>query len=222
MPLSVDDVASLITTAAMYGKPKEKALILLMRYSGLSIVDAVTLPLSAIKEGNLTLRRAKSDELVMVPLHSMAIEALEQIERASEEHYFWTGAGLPLTTTKYWRKRLNLVAREAGVANFRPHRLRDTFAVELLLTGVPIQEVSTLLGHSSVRTTEKYYAPWNLARRDRLVEIVRESHACDRLSELVNKRMLETNMGAVAAAPINSLAPVSVMQGSSLPEKSVA
>jgi integrase/recombinase XerD len=37
---------------------------------------------------------------------------------------------------------------------------RDTFAVELLLAGVPIDQVSLLLGHSSVKVTEKHYAPF--------------------------------------------------------------
>jgi len=38
--------------------------------------------------------------------------------------------------------------------------LRDTFAVELLLAGVPIDQVSILLGHASVKTTERHYAPF--------------------------------------------------------------
>lgn len=37
--------------------------------------------------------------------------------------------------------------------------LRDTFAVELLLKGTPIEEVAILLGHSSIRVTEKHYSP---------------------------------------------------------------
>jgi integrase/recombinase XerD len=35
-----------------------------------------------------------------------------------------------------------------------PHMLRDTFAVELLSAGVPIDQVSVLLGHSSVKRTD--------------------------------------------------------------------
>jgi site-specific recombinase XerD len=35
---------------------------------------------------------------------------------------------------------------------------RDTFAVELLNKGVPIDRVSLLLGHSSVKLTEKHYS----------------------------------------------------------------
>jgi integrase len=49
---------------------------------------------------------------------------------------------------------------------------RDTFAVELLLAGVPIDQVSILLGHSSVRITEKHYSPWVRARQDQLEKSV--------------------------------------------------
>jgi hypothetical protein len=48
------------------------------------------------------------------------------------------------------------------------HRFRDTFAVELLLAGVPIERVSVLLGHQSVRITEKHYAPWVRSRQEQL------------------------------------------------------
>lgn len=43
---------------------------------------------------------------------------------------------------------------------------RDTFAVEMLLAGVPLEQVSILLGHKSVKITEKHYAPWVKARQD--------------------------------------------------------
>jgi integrase/recombinase XerD len=33
-------------------------------------------------------------------------------------------------------------------------RFRDTFAVELLLQGVPMERVSVLLGHRSIRVTD--------------------------------------------------------------------
>ena len=45
---------------------------------------------------------------------------------------------------------------------------RDTFAVELLLSGVPIDQVSLLLGHSSVKVTEKHYSPFVKARQEQL------------------------------------------------------
>lgn len=52
---------------------------------------------------------------------------------------------------------------------------RDTFAVELLLAGVPIDQVSLLLGHSSVKVTEKHYAPFMKARQEQLAHSARKA-----------------------------------------------
>jgi len=53
--------------------------------------------------------------------------------------------------------------------------LRDTFAVEMLLAGVPLEQVSMLLGHKSVKITEKHYAPWVKARQEQLAASVRKA-----------------------------------------------
>ncbi|MCY4597994.1 MAG: tyrosine-type recombinase/integrase [Bryobacterales bacterium] len=160
IPLSRDEVRALLV--ATMRKPREQAMLLLLRYSGLAIRDAAALSRDALHpNGDLVLRRAKSGELVTVALP--------------------------------WE-----VAAAAGVEGFHPHRLRDTFAVELLLAGVLIQDVSILLGHSSVATTERYYAPWNLAQRERLGHIVREVHQRD---PILLELRLRKPAGAAATAP---------------------
>src|SRR5258708_444506 len=45
---------------------------------------------------------------------------------------------------------------------------RDTFGVELLSAGVPIERVSVLLGHQGVRVTEKHYNPGVRSRQAQL------------------------------------------------------
>jgi hypothetical protein len=49
---------------------------------------------------------------------------------------------------------------------------RETFAVELLLQGVPMERVAMLLGHQSIKITERHYAPWVRARQEQLEEDV--------------------------------------------------
>lgn len=46
---------------------------------------------------------------------------------------------------------------KTGVENIHPHRFRRTLATDLLNKGMPIQDVSKLLGHSRVETTQRYY-----------------------------------------------------------------
>jgi integrase/recombinase XerD len=60
------------------------------------------------------------------------------------------------------------LSKRSGVADCRPHRLRDTFAVRCLRAGMSLEDVSRLLNHSSVVVTEKYYAAWTRERRLRL------------------------------------------------------
>tara|TARA_B110000444_G_C18729256_1_gene542465 strand:+ start:107 stop:985 length:879 start_codon:yes stop_codon:yes gene_type:complete len=50
-------------------------------------------------------------------------------------------------------------ARGVGIDDIRFHDLRRTFGYNLIKQGKPIYEVSKLLGHSSVVTTERHYAP---------------------------------------------------------------
>jgi len=49
--------------------------------------------------------------------------------------------------------------RRMGIRNARFHDLRRTFGYNLIVQGIPIYQVSKLLGHKSVTTTEKHYAP---------------------------------------------------------------
>jgi len=49
--------------------------------------------------------------------------------------------------------------RRMGIKNARFHDLRRTFGYNLISNGMPIYQVSKLLGHKSVTTTEKHYAP---------------------------------------------------------------
>ncbi len=176
MPLGRDEMRALLAAAG--GSTRERALLLLMRYSGLAIRDACTLARAAVDGPSLTLRRAKTGVLVICDLPGPVAAELDAWGRG-EAHFFWTGKSTPKCVAAYWRRRMAEIASRAGVEAFRPHRLRDTFAVELLLAGVSFEDIAMLLGHSSVLTTERYYAPWDRSRRDRLARIVRDAHRQD-------------------------------------------
>src|SRR5215472_4439433 len=92
-----------------------------------------------------------------------------------ERYYFWTGLSKAKSAVGDWQRSLKHLVILAGVPDGHAHRFRDTFSVQLLLAGVPIERVSILLGHQSVRITEKHYAPWVGARQEQLEADVRRT-----------------------------------------------
>jgi integrase len=116
----------------------------------------------------LFLYTQKTGVPVHVPLPPFVVDALEACPRISERYWFWTGVGSKETLAGNWRRTFRRLCKIAGVEKGHPHRFRDTLAVELLLDGIPIESVSVLLGHSSVKITERHYAPWVQARQARL------------------------------------------------------
>ena len=62
-------------------------------------------------------------------------------------------------TKSYVSHKFKKEVRRLGIKDARFHDLRRTFGYNLIRQGRPIYEVSKLLGHSSVTTTERHYAP---------------------------------------------------------------
>jgi integrase/recombinase XerD len=78
-----------------------------------------------------------------------------------------------------WQQSLKTLFSLAGIQGGHAHRFRDTFAVELLLTGIPLDRVSVLLGHQSIRVTERHFAPWTRSRQEQIERDLRASWAED-------------------------------------------
>jgi integrase/recombinase XerD len=168
------------------GGQRIRALTELMRWTGLRIRDAVTLEkhrLSHDTHGGMwsvMVYQKKTGEPVYCPIPPHVSEMLltlpaSQKGNTNERYFFWTGAGTHKTITTNWQrsygKLFKLAAlKEPGgeLKRCHPHMFRDTYAVESLLSGMRIEEVSTILGHSSVKITERHYMPWVRARQTSL------------------------------------------------------
>jgi len=145
------------------------AFVLVLRYSGLRIGDASMLTEDRFKENDLYLYTQKSGAHVYVPLPPFAMNLVRGIKLRHGKYLFTGPESIRMeSAADLWRRRLRKVFKTAKVPQAHPHRFRHTFAVELLKKGVPIEEVSILLGHSSVRITERHYASWVQARQDLL------------------------------------------------------
>lgn len=185
MPLTAEEFARLLTAIPEKFPDPERAkrvrsLVLLMRWSGLAIRDALTLERAAIhynKEKRLyrvLTSRQKTGTHVYAPLPTEVAEEVLSTPNDPESAYiFWDGVSdIVKSWTKYIVAPLFGAAEIEKAGNMMSHRLRDTFAVDLLEKGVPLEEVSKLLGHKSIKTTERHYAKWVKGRQDRLDALV--------------------------------------------------
>jgi integrase/recombinase XerD len=100
-----------------------------------------------IKDGVLTLRTAKTDTDVRVPQPPTALDALKTIPTGN--YYFWSGRGTAKSFVSVYQRSFKRLYEIAKVENGHAHRW--SFAVELLLARVPIDQVSVLLGHQSIK-----------------------------------------------------------------------
>lgn len=183
LPFSDEEWKNILTALDVYREihpqspeivqKKLRALILLMRYSGLRISDAVSLKRERInKDGRLFLYTQKTGKPVNLKLPPFVIRA---IDAADDGELFWNFRGTLKSRLTEWQERLKKIANIAGIEGRGfAHRLRDSFSVDLLNHGTPVEMVAILLGNTTA-VVQKHYSPWVQSRQialDKALEMI--------------------------------------------------
>jgi integrase/recombinase XerD len=208
--------ATYIYNPSGYTEPRNQAtrlrvLTLLMRWSGLSIRDAITLERSRLNDRDeLFLYRAKTGVPVFVKLPPDVASELRKVPPGPSPnpmYFFWTGNGAKKSAVADWQRSYRRLFKLVDLKNADgkkkrcyPHMFRDTFAVELLLAGVPLDQVSILLGHRSIKTTEKHYSPFVKARQEQLVAAVQKAWITPTKKKTQERRVTKKRQVAAAAS----------------------
>lgn len=180
LPFSADEMDRILAAVDRYPernafgydqRARLRAFVLVLRWSGLRISDVADLTWDRLDGRRLRLYTQKTGTLVSVPLPDVAITALHVIQTGGL-YVFRTGKGKVRSAVSSWERTLAKLFTLAQVDGGHAHRFRDTFAVELLLKGVDLVDVSILLGHASVKVTEKHYSAWVATRQRRMEEAV--------------------------------------------------
>jgi site-specific recombinase XerD len=169
LPFSRQDVAALLAACDRvsedrYARGRARALVLTLLYSGLRISDTARLERAALEPtGHLVLEILKTGVAIKILLNPAAVKALTAMPATNAKYFFWDGRDLHSCIGDLSRL-IEKLGKLTGI-HAHPHRFRDTFAVEVLTTGSDMRTLQKLLGHKSIRTTERHYAQFVAAHQ---------------------------------------------------------
>ncbi len=147
---------------------RDKAMLELLYATGMRVSELVSLDLAHVDLQSGLLRcEGKGRKERALPFRGVAREALvAYLDKArpalggspgakDDDALFLNHHGERLTRQGFWLI-IKGYARQAGIAKMTPHTLRHSFATHMLNRGADLRSVQTLLGHSSIATTQIY------------------------------------------------------------------
>jgi site-specific recombinase XerD len=157
--LNEEDVQRLVAVA---NKPHQRAMVTLLVTTGLRRSELVGITLDDLDfEHSQLLVHGKGAKERMVPLSDATVEALrvylEHRPTHSCNRLFVSPLGHALAGRAV-NRALERLLRKAGLSDrgITPHKLRHTFATQLIRRGVDVRTVQELLGHADLETTARY------------------------------------------------------------------
>lgn len=139
---------------------RDGAILELFYSSGLRLAELAGLDVRDLDPIGETIRvMGKGSKERIIPVGSLALEALSHYRHQAgivSGPLFINKSRTRLGHRSIWLLLKNYV-REAGLpATLSPHKLRHSFATHLLDNGADLRSVQSLLGHSSLSTTQIY------------------------------------------------------------------
>ena len=164
---------------------RDRALFELLYATGTRVSEVVGLNWSSFTEGGTMVKvRGKRRTERMVPVHTTARQALEEYRplwqelklhkdgAAAGDAVFLNYRGGRLTDRSVRRILEKYTARAGIIRRVHPHIIRHSFATHLLSAGCDLRTIQELLGHRSLRSTQKY----TQVSIENLMEVYHKAH----------------------------------------------
>ncbi len=153
---------------------RKYAMVSLLLHSGMRVSELCNLKVvdTELTSGTIWIKGGKGDKERIVLIPPNVVEVLKkyysmQLEKNVKGPYLFTSNKGSKFHTSTVEKIIRNLAEEAGIGRkVTPHTLRHTFATNILKNGGDIRFIQTLLGHSSISTTEIYTHLDNEAMRE--------------------------------------------------------
>ncbi len=196
-PYTEEEIVALLNACEVIGQQayerlRARAMIMVMRYTGLSIRNTFLLRRDQIHDGRLEVRRSKNGKPIYVPVTfdlQAALDAVPVPRRAENPncpYYFYSGR--QEIEIEYAQRSaegtMRAVFNRSGVRNAKTHRFRHTLATRMLEQGASYEDVAAVLGNSA-RIVEKHYAKWSKGRQKRIDRYFRAAHGMSEGPEVV-------------------------------------
>jgi integrase/recombinase XerD len=146
--LSIDDIQAL--ASAHCGNSEVKRAFLFACVTGLRFCDIVALRWGNINAGSLKINQAKTSRSVITNLNPTAKKLLGEPSKATEAVFSLPSHTAVLKALRHWAQRAGLQKHVTF------HVARHSFATNLVIFDSDINTVSNLLGHTSLKHTQKY------------------------------------------------------------------
>ena len=143
------------------GKLRDKAILELLFSTGLRVSELCSLnrdQINEAKSGEISIQ-GKGGKIRVVFISEKAKQAVKNYlnKRTDTEEALFVSISNSRLTSRSIERIVNFYAIKAGVSRkVTPHTLRHCFATDLLSAGADLRSVQSLLGHSSITTTQIY------------------------------------------------------------------
>lgn len=142
---------------------RDNAIAELLFSSGLRVSELASLNLNDINYETQEVRVfGKGGKERIVPVGEIALDKIEDYlfkrqELSPKEDALFISCRGTRITTRAIEQNLDKIAQKAGIStHVNPHKLRHSFATELLQGGADLRAVQEMLGHSSLAATQIY------------------------------------------------------------------
>lgn len=157
-----------INHALQHAEPLAALAIMLLYTMGLRISELSHLRISDIDNGWSRVRGKGSKERDIPMLESISMMIQNYLRSNPSREYIFEDKGEKLSENSL---RYTIIKAFAKVGlKVTPHQLRHTYATELLNNGARIADVSELLGHASMATTQIYTKLGNALKMDHYLQ----------------------------------------------------